>query len=199
MIRIPMLQRLAREERGNTLIEFAIVAPVMIMSMMALGDLSFQVYAQSILDGAIQKAARDSAIQGGANQTAALDEKVMSMVRRVAYNATYTSTRKSFTDFTKVGPEPFTDKAPYNGVRDPGECYQDINGNKTWDADPGKNGQGGANDVTVYRIVVTYPRLFPVAGFLGASDTQTISAKTLVKNQPYASQAAATVQEVCTP
>lgn len=197
MIRRPLFRRLANDERGNTLIEFAIVAPVMIMSMMALGDLSYQVYAQSILDGAIQKAARDSAIQGGANQTAALDEKVMSMVRRVAYNATYTSSRKSYTDFTKVGPEPFTDKPPYNGVRDPGECYQDINGNNNWDSDPGKNGQGGASDVTLYRIVVTYPRLFPVARFIGGADTQTISAKTLVKNQPYASQAVATVQEVC--
>ena len=195
MIRLPVAKRLARDERGNTLIEFAIIAPVMIMSMMALGDLSYQVYAQSILDGAIQKAGRDSSIQGGADQTAVLDEKVMTMVRRVAYNATYTSTRKSFTDFTKVGPEPFVDKPPYNGVCDAGEKYQDINGNKTWDTDPGKTGQGGASDVTLYTITVTYPRLFPVAKFLGGADNQTISAKTLVKNQPYASQAIPTVKE----
>ena len=120
------------------------------------------------------------------------------MVRRVAYNATYTSSRKNFTDFTKIGPEPFTDKPPYNGIRDPGECFQDINGNKVWDADPGKTGQGGASDVTLYRIDVTYPRLFPVAKFIGGSETQTISAKTLLKNQPYASQAIPTVtQEGC--
>lgn len=185
-----LLRRLVREERGNTVIEFAIVAPVMIMAMLGLGDLSYQVYAQSILDGAIQKAGRDSAIQGGANQTAAIDEKVMSMVRRVAYNASYTSTRKNYADFTRIGPEPFTDKPPYNGIRDPNECFVDMNGNGVWDADPGKTGQGGANDVTIYRIVVTYPRLFPVARFIGGSETQTITAQTLLKNQPYATQAA---------
>lgn len=190
--------RLASDNRGNTAIEFAIVAPVMVLMMMGLGDLLHQTYTQSILNGAIQKAGRDSSIQGGANQTAALDEKVMAMVRRVAGDATYTSSRKSYSTFSRVGPEPFTDASPFNGVRDPGECFDDINGNGSWDADPGKTGQGGANDVTVYKIIVTYTRVFPVAKMLGQSDTQTISAQTLLKNQPYASQVVATPPSVCT-
>ena len=194
-----LFRRLRRDERGNTIIEFAIVAPVMALTMMGLGDLLHQSYAQSVLDGAVQKAGRDSAIQGGAEKTTQLDDKVMTMVRRVANDATYTSTRRNETTFTRVGPEAFTDAAPYNGVRDPGECFDDVNKNGVWDSNPGKTGQGGASDVTIYRVEVTYRRPFPVWSFLGKPSTQTIAAQTILKNQPYASQAAAsTPPRVCT-
>ena len=188
---------LLRNTRGATIVEFAIVSPVMILMMMGLGDLSYQVYAQSILNGAMQKAGRDSAIQGGANNTAAIDAKVSAMVKNIAKNATITFTRKNYDSFSVIKPEPFTDTNG-NGVRNAGECYTDINGNNQWDADPGETGQGGANDVTVYTATVTYPHLFPVVGLLGWPSTQTITASTLLKNQPYASQTTVTPATVCT-
>jgi len=96
-----------------------------------------------------------------------------------------------------VAPEPFTDSNG-NGVRDPGECFTDENGNGSWDQDPGAAGQGGASAVTVYTMTATYPRLFPVAGLLGWPKTQTISATTLLKNQPYATQTTTANVTVCT-
>jgi len=188
---------LRRDTRGATMVEFAIVSPVMILMMMGLGDLGYQVYAQSILNGAMQKAGRDSAIQGGANNTAAIDAKVSTMVKTIAKNATITFTRKNYDTFSVIKPEPFTDSNG-NGVRDPGECFTDINRNNQWDADPGESGQGGADDVTVYTATVTYPHLFPVVGLLGWPATQTITASTLLKNQPYASQTTVTPTTVCT-
>ena len=56
------IQRLRTDCRGATIIEFAIVAPVMMFLLMGLGDLLYQLYLQSILDGALQKAGRDSTI-----------------------------------------------------------------------------------------------------------------------------------------
>ena len=194
---IARLARLRRDLRGATIIEFAIVAPVMMIVLMGLGDLLYQSYIQSLLTGAIQKAARDSGIQGGAQNTAALDAKVIAMVTPIAHTATYTSTRKSYTTFSSIKPEPFTDLNG-NGVRDTGECYTDVNGNGRWDADPGVTGQGGANDVTVYTLTVTYPRIFPVATLIGLPATQTVTATTLLKNQPYASQTIPTATTICT-
>lgn len=191
------LRSLRRDTRGATIVEFAIVSPVMILMMMGLGDLGYQVYAQSILNGAMQKAGRDSAIQGGANNTTALDAKVTAMVKNVAQNATIVYSRKNYSSFSVIKPEPFTDTNG-NGVRDTGECYTDINGNSQWDADPGMTGQGGANDVTVYTATVTYPHLFPVTALFGWPATQTITASTLLKNQPYASQTTVTPKTVCT-
>jgi Flp pilus assembly protein TadG len=188
---------LRRDRRGAAIVEFAIIAPVMMLVLMGLGDLSYQIYAQSILNGAMQKAGRDSAIQGGGNNTAVLDGKVSDMVHRIAANAVIAFTRKNYDSFSVIKPEPFTDTNG-NGVRNAGECYTDINNNLQWDADPGLTGQGGANDVTMYTATVTYPRLFPVAGLFGWPNTLTISATTLLKNQPYATQSVASPTTICT-
>ncbi len=191
------LRALGRDTRGATLVEFAIVAPVMMLLLMGLGDMAYQIYAQSILNGALQKAGRDSTIQGAANDTADIDAKVSNMVKKIAANATFTYTRKNYDSFSVIKPEPFTDTNG-NGVRDAKECFTDVNGNGTWDSDPGIAGQGGASDVTVYTVTVTYPRLFPVARLFGWSQSMTISASTLLKNQPYASQSVVTPKQVCT-
>ena len=39
--------------------------------------------------------------------------------------------------------------------------YVDENGNGSWDADIGKSGNGGANDVVMYTVSVEYDPLFP--------------------------------------
>ena len=186
------------DRRGATIIEFAIVAPVMLLLIMGLGDLLYQSYAQAILSGALQKAARDSGIEGGAANTAAIDAQVEAMVKDIAPRATFTTTRENYDTFTEVPPEPFTDTNG-NGVRDPGECFTDENGNGIWDADLGTSGQGGASDVTLYTMTATYPHLFPVARLLGMSANATIKASTLLKNQPYATQSvtATTNKSVC--
>jgi Flp pilus assembly protein TadG len=178
---------IARDRRGAAIIEFAIVVPVLMFLLMGLFDLLHQIYAQSILDGALQKAARDSAIEGGAANAGTFDQQVWNMVKIVAPGATYKATRKSYSTFQTMKPENFTDK---NGdsVCNNGEIFTDINGNKTWDADPGLTGQGGAEDVTQYTMTVTYARLFPVAGLMGLPSTMSIASTTLLKNQPYDTQ-----------
>lgn len=196
-MRRPALARLRRDRRGVTAIEFAFVAPVMCLLIMGLCELTYQSYVQVILTGALQKAGRDSTIQGAANRSAALDASVMGMVRQVAKTATFTSTRKSYAQFSNIRAEVYQDNNR-NGVYDrASECFTDVNGNNSWDVDPGLAGQGGANDVVLYTVKVTYPRLFPLYGMLGWTANQTIAASTVLKNQPYANQASFTAKQVC--
>jgi Flp pilus assembly protein TadG len=190
-------RRLQRDRRGVTVVEFAIITPVMCTLLMGACDLMYQAYAQSILDGAMYKAGRDSALEDNARSASDVDAKVIAMVSILGTDMKFTPTRRSYSSFLLVKPENFTDKNG-NGVRDPGECYDDVNGNKQWDADPGRQSQGGANDVTRYTMTVTYPRLFPVAGLLGLPPTQTITGETLLKNQPYKTQVVQPVQSICT-
>ena len=56
------LKLLSGNERGTTIIEFALIAPVLMLVMMGFFDMGHEVYARSVLTGAIQKAARDSTI-----------------------------------------------------------------------------------------------------------------------------------------
>lgn len=195
------LRGLRSNREGAAVMEFGIVAPVMVLLMLGAGDLLYGFYTKSILLGAVQAAGRNGTLQVNASTTAttALDNNVMAMVRRVAPAATFVSSRQNYTTFSDVDkPEPFTDKAGGTaGVRDANECYTDMNANLQWDADGGRTGVGGANDVAQYTITITYPRLFPLAKFIGLSENQSITARTLLKNQPYATQAGAAPQVIC--
>ncbi|AJP71503.1 TadE/TadG family type IV pilus assembly protein [Sphingomonas hengshuiensis] len=188
------LFRLRADRRGAAVVEFALLAPVLFLLVMGSMDIGYQAYVRALLEGAIQKAGRDSGIEGATTST--IDNGVSAAIYPVAKNATFTFTRKSYKTFGYVSPERFTDTNG-NGVRDSTECYDDVNGNLQWDADPGTTGQGGANDVTLYTVTATYPRLFPMTRLIGWSSTQTATAKTLLKNQPYATQAIPAVVTRC--
>lgn len=192
------LRALVRDQRGGPATEFAIVLPVALTLILGFGDLAYQGYLESVLTGAVQKAGRDSTIQGNATQTDSIDQKVINIVKTIAPQATFVSSRENYDNYSEIGPEPFTD-TNHNGIRDAGECYSDVNGNSQWDADPGIAGQGGANDVTLYKMKVTYPRLFPFAWLIGWSAKETISAETILKNQPYATQTVTTTVTICKP
>ena len=204
------LRALRDDRRGATVIEFAIVTPVMLTLIMGMGELAYQGYVQSMLTGSVQKAGRDSTIQGNGTQTAQIDAVVIAQLSQLrsgwaancsttppANAPTYCSTRKNYSSFLNVGPEPFTDSNGNGQYDQASECFTDINGNGVWDADPGAAGQGGASDVTVYSITINYPRLFPVAGLIGFTKLATLTGTTTLKNQPWATQNAYTPVQIC--
>jgi hypothetical protein len=183
----PKHAALANDRRGVTLVEFAIVAPVMLLLIMGLMDLTYRLYVQAILNGAMQQAGRSASLESGPGGLDTIDANVVKNVREVARNLTWESSHKAFSDYTKIGPEPFLD-ANGNGMRDPGECYSDVNNNSQWDADPGKTGAGGAKDSVVYTMTIHYPRIFPLSAMLGWGSVQDVSSTTILKNQPYTTQ-----------
>lgn len=191
------LRRLVRDQRGVTVVEFGLLAPVMCLMLMGLFDLLHRVYAQDILDGEMQRVARDSALEGGPLKAAEIDLRMKRMEWIVASGATIDVTRDTYPSFLAVKPERFDDTNG-NGVRDKGECFDDINENKMWDTRPSRTGQGGANDVTVIRTVVKFPRLLPMGAMLGWGNQQKVVSETVLKNQPFAAQAVATVSTICT-
>lgn len=185
-----LARRLRRDNEGATIVEFALVAPVLLMMLMGLLDLSYNMYTAQMLQGAIQTAARKSTIEGAADGTAALDEIVTTAVHTIAPAATMTFSRKSYASFTAVGrPEDFTD-ADNDGTCNNGEVFEDANNNGTWDVDPGAVGQGSARDAVLYTVTVNFQRAFPVFAFIpGQSSDYTMKASTVLRNQPYGTQA----------
>jgi Flp pilus assembly protein TadG len=185
------MRRLRRDSRGISTVEFAILAPVMLIMLMGFFDLAHTAYTRSVLQGAMQQAGRNSTLESGLSSTATIDDYVKNQVKKVAgQHAVFTPDRKSYTDFASVGKaERFVDKSPYNNKYDAGECYEDVNGNGQWDSDLGKSGQGGADDAVLYTMTVTYKRMFPMAKILGWSADNVVTASTVLRNQPYGDQA----------
>ena len=192
MIAHGTFRRLGRCDAGVTLVEFALVAPMLLMVLMGLFDLGYNMYTTAMLNGSIQDAARDSGIEGA--KTATLDASVTRAVTAIVPNATLTFNRKSYSSFSKVGrAEDFTD-VNGNGTCDANEPFEDANVNGSWDKDVGLAGQGGARDAVLYTVLVTYPRAFPVASFVGLPNTFTTRATMVLRNQPYGLADAGTVK-----
>ena len=189
-------RRLARDDKGVTALEFAFVGPIFIVMLMALLDMGHMLYAKSVLNGAVQKAGRDSSLQTGIQNAGAIDLAVKNTVLTVVPNAQMTFNRKNYTDFSNIGaPEPFVD-TNNNGRRDPGECFQDTNANGIWDTDSSQANQGSASEAAVYTVTLSYTHIFPVATLIGGSPTQAMSVSTMLRNQPY--QTAVQPSVICT-
>ena len=181
-----ILLRLRRDARGATIVEFAMVAPVLLLTLLGLFDIGYNTYTSSVLQGAIVKAARGSTIEGAS--PSALDARVEAAVHDIAPNATVTFDRKAYVSFSEVGaPEDFTDLNG-DGICNNGEPFEDANGNGNWDADRGRSGGGGARDAVLYTVNVSYPRAFPLARFIGVSDTHEAQSQTVLRNQPWGDQ-----------
>lgn len=192
------MKQLSRDESGSTALEFGLVAPILFLMIMGSMDLGYRAFISSTLQGAVQKAGRDSALENGSLQQTAIDTKVKNLVKPIVDNGTFVFDRKYYASLTKAGQaENFTDTNA-NGSRDAGECFEDENGNGVWDSDGGRTGQGGARDIVVYSATVSYPRLFPMFSMLGWSQTQTIKATTVLRNQPFGTQATVTPAVICT-
>lgn len=183
------LASLLRDERGVTVVEFAMITPALALVLFGLFDLTYNMYTVQMLQGAIQDAARDSTIEGAGSGQAAIDANVTRAVHAVAPGATITFDRKSYTNFTGVArPEDYNDLNA-NNTCDNGEPYEDANMNGNWDLDPGETGFGGARDAVLYSVNVNYRRAFPIYAFIpGQTEDFNLVATTVLRNQPYGQQ-----------
>lgn len=179
-------RRLAADRRGATLVEFAMISPVLLLALMGMFDLGYNLYTNALLQGSIQKAARNSTIEGAGGAQAAIDDEVSRAVRALVPNSTMAFSRKAYSDFSDVGrPEDFSD-VDGDGTCNDGEPFEDANGNGRWDANRGNDGFGGARDAVLYEVRVNYPRPFPLWRLVGQPETFTMTARTVLRNQPYA-------------
>ncbi len=185
-------RRFARDERGVTLVEFAAILPVLCMLLLGIFELGYRSYAASVLQGALHEAARLATV-GGVTQTQ-IDTVVRRRLRTFSSNATITIDTQSYQDFATVRqPERITQDTVPLGQYNVGDCYEDTNANSRWDPDRGTAGTGNADDIVRYEVTLAYRRVFPVAGFLGWSDIETIRSNTVLRNQPFAARVNRTV------
>lgn len=181
MIRV--LRNLRRDRHGVVIHEFGLLAPVLIIMLMGFFDMGYNIYANTMLYGSVQKAARDSALEG-ANDTS-IDANVTQSVRTIVGDANLTFKRTAYSSFTVVSTaEEFSDLNG-DGSCNNGEPFEDANANAVWDRDQGDAGMGGARDAVLYTVTIKYPRQFPIAPLIGLLPYHETTATTVLRNQPY--------------
>lgn len=191
-------QRLANNEDGIAAVEFGLIGTIFITLLLAGFDLGHSIYMKTVLEGVLQETSRNSSLQTGsvATQQAALDAAVTAQVqllnntadvsfsRRFYKTLTAANNREHEVDINSAVPAKNNDGRCEVGT----ETYLDVNNNNVYDTDGGNQGQGGAQDTVIYTATVAYPRVFPMAGLLGWSPNVTITAATVMQNQPYSAQ-----------
>jgi Flp pilus assembly protein TadG len=185
MMRRP-LPSLGRDERGVAAIEMALVAPVFIMMLIGIYDLAYTAYIHSVLQGAVEQVSRNGTLETATTDKA--DAYVTDLIHGILPGSQVAAKRVSYYDFADIRRAEAWGDTNGNGVCDKSEKYTDENRNGRWDADIGTLDNGGANDVVMYTVTVTYSPMFPNPFISGTSGKRTMSASTVKKNQPYALQ-----------
>lgn len=182
----PLARRLRRDRDGVSAIEFTLIAPVFLMLIMGIFDVGQMGYGLSVLNGAVQKAARDSSLE--TSNTEAADNLVKKQVKGIFPGATFHSTRTSYYDFVDIGRAERWNDANNDGDCNNHESYVDENGNGRWDEEIGVQGNGGASDVVIYRFTVTYKTTFAIPFMPNQWNQRNLTATAIRKNQPFATQ-----------
>ena len=204
MRRRPIIRRLGRDQRGATIVEFAVIAMPMCVLLMGGLELGYNSYVRSTLQGALHDAARVAAVENPilATDGDTVEEQVANMIKEtvahVAPNAVVDVEQKSYFEFSSIGePEKLMTDNNGNGKYDASDedCFEDANGNGTFDPDSGKSGtNGGADDVVLYTAKVSAPRILPLDRLVpGVSEKVEYTLRAAVRNQPYGQQPTAPV------
>lgn len=194
MIGMNIGNKFSTDENGTSITEFGLIAPVVCILMLGTMDIGHSYYVRSALDGAMQSAARSSALEGAstATQQELIDLRVRRTVMNLAPSAEITVNRryyKTFSEAAKAKAEEWVDDpVDPDGVCNNGELFVDTNNNGVWDSDGGTAGQGGAQDVVIIKYNIKYPRLFPMAALIGLPEYVQLESNSILANQPYGAQ-----------
>ncbi len=190
-LRFPrLLGRFARAERGNALVEWGLVAPVLLLLIMVIIEVSMITFINNAVEGGLKEATRWGITGQNAPTGMTREQYIIQMVKEHTYglipDSDITVTTKVYPTFSDVGKgEPFTDTNG-NNKYDAGEPFTDVNQNGKWDADMGTNSVGKGGDIVAYTVnykwTVMTPLLIPFATSNGQFD---YSATVVVRNEPY--------------
>ncbi len=183
-------RNVALDERGIAAVEFAMIAPVMIVMICGFMEYAHLSTARTTLEAATMRAARAVAASDCPSNRPALMlsivQNAMADTPRVPGTQVEVVTKSYSGQFSDVGePEPYNDTNS-NNRWDAGETYTDVNGNSAYDTDMGRSGSiGGAGQV------VSYTATFQVASLFGFINQQfnngqpfRIRASTVIRNEP---------------
>jgi hypothetical protein len=179
-------RKAAKNDKGSAIVEFGLVAPLLLAIIFGIIEFSGVTFAQTLLEGGAGQASRfgilGSAPDGGSREAA-----IRGIIRDNAFGVIDADEVRvetlAYSSFGAIGQaEPFED-ANGNGSFDEGEGFQDVNGNGARDEDQGRADAGGADEIVLYRLTYEWDVMVPIfRPFFG--DRVVLQAATAVRNEP---------------
>jgi Flp pilus assembly pilin Flp len=193
-----------RDRSGVSAIEFAVLAPIVLVIVTA----AFEGFALHGAALALETGAAAAARLGSLTAPGAVDRNAALRAEIMAHLCPPGGARcplsdsplppgddglssplqirfHAYADPRNIGqPEPFADLEPLNGTWDPGETFSDLNGDGRWNADMGAPDLGGSGDFVVYEVAMAEDVRHPLLrAALGSPLVRT--ATFVVRNEPY--------------
>jgi Flp pilus assembly protein TadG len=185
--------RIASDRRGATIVEFALVMPILLTILLTTLEFGYQGYVNAMVQGAMTKAARLATV--GGRTSADVEKMIKDEVGQIVDRQYISVETRSYYNFSNVGyAEKITQDTDPKTVYNKGDCYEDANNNGQYDTSLGSAGLGTADDITYYRVTANYPPLTPISGFVSWMGKRSVSATIALRNQPFTSRASATIR-----
>lgn len=179
-----------RSEDGASALEFAMIAPIVLLFTVGVIEISLMMLTQNIMESATFVASRlgkTGYIEANMSREDTIKKALEDSADGLLDPGRVHIDKLSYDEFGDIGmPEPFVD-ANGNGDRDNGENYTDINGNSKYDKDMGAASAGGAGEIVVYVVTYAWKVTTPIMNaILGDEHGEyKLTARTVVKNEPF--------------
>lgn len=189
MVHCHMLRRFWRADEGVSAIEFAVIAPILLLLIFGIVEFATIMLLANIMENATSISSRlgkTGYSASGKSREDTIRDSVIARAGNLIKPSQLVITSKYYEQFDQIGDaEPWND-ANHNGIAEAGE-YNDINGNGHWDSDMGLAGYGDAEDIVVYSIRYPWHVMTPIMRELIGDENGDfpITAHAVVKNEPY--------------
>jgi len=189
VIGLALLRRFLRCRKGVSALEFALVAPIMLLTITGIIDMMLVLFVTSLMEGGMRDASRLG--RTGYNPPAGTrEEAILQKIADATLGLVDISQAQismlTYQDFGAIGqPEDYTD-VNGNSQHDDGEPWVDTNGNGVWDEDQGTAGAGSSSSIVQYTVRYDWKLLTPfLPTFLPNGDTFPIVVTAAVRNEPW--------------
>jgi Flp pilus assembly pilin Flp len=149
------IRRLLADRTGAAAVQFALISPALLLLIVGSFEVAILLFVSGTMESAVLAASRYG-VTGFTEDGVSREERIRQIIEERTLG--FVDMKRAVIDtlvyasFDQIGqPEPFTDTNK-NGIHDPGEAFNDVNGNGQWDNDMGKAGLGGPGDVVLYDI-----------------------------------------------
>lgn len=200
LLKRKVLNAFAQDTLGATAVELAMIAPVLILVLVGIIELSMAMFINTVVEGSLKDASRlglTGQIQEGSSNTQALVDMLNEASLGLLGLTTADVTTLVYENFAYVGKgEEFTDldgdgswtPGPYTHtdgtVYPDGEPWVEVNGNGVYDEDFGVAGLGAQGDIVLYTVEYNWNflsgQVIPIL-----SGIIPMRASIVVRNEPY--------------